>query len=383
MTDTTVDYADTDDRNMDLAARLANLRAMVRGTYDLQKLRIQMGLRIVANFKSKLGIQSGQLEDKELTPEAKKLLTDLRSEYKRLADAMIQQKKEFSWSMGSIISNRTEYTLIESYLEISRQEDKHFRVIERLLSDIPVWKVFLNDVRGIGPAMGGVIVTEFDIHKSKYVTSMWKYAGLDVVGSWHMVNHEWATLVAGRRPPKIKLDADIADLPPEGGPDDNGYVWSHGVVVEGQTAEVYVHSEDKDWSLRINYVWISKGRSRRREHLVERTYTNRKGEEATCMSVTFNTFLKTKLIGVLGPSFLRANNAKYRKIYDDYKHRLENRADTKEWTVAHRHNAAIRYMVKQFLRDLYIAWRTAEGLEVFAPYEEAKLGMRPHTGTAG
>ena len=36
---------------------MSSIRMMVRGTYDLQKLRIQMGNRIVGNFKSKLGQQ--------------------------------------------------------------------------------------------------------------------------------------------------------------------------------------------------------------------------------------------------------------------------------------------------------------------------------------
>jgi hypothetical protein len=31
-------------------------------------------------------------------------------------------------------------------------------------------------------------------------------------------------------------------------------------------------------------------------------------------------------------------------------------------------------MIKQFLVDLHIAWRTIEGLPVSLPYHEAKLG---------
>ena len=33
-------------------------------------------------------------------------------------------------------------------------------------------------------------------------------------------------------------------------------------------------------------------------------------------------------------------------------------------TKGHRHNAAIRYMVKRFLADLYNVWRKLEGLEI-------------------
>ena len=44
------------------------------------------------------------------------------------------------------------------------------------------------------------------------------------------------------------------------------------------------------------------GRSRREEHLVERDYIDRNGDAKTRLGVTYNPFLKTKLMGVLGPS---------------------------------------------------------------------------------
>ena len=37
---------------------------------------------------------------------------------------------------------------------------------------------------------------------------------------------------------------------------------------------------------------------------------------------------------------------------------------------------AIRYMIKRFLADLHVVWRTQEGLSVSVPYSEAKLGMK-------
>ncbi len=92
----------------------------------------------------------------------------------------------------------------------------------------------------------------------------------------------------------------------------------------------------------------------------------------------WNKFLRSKLLGVLGPSFLKCNSP-YREYYDNMKHRLES----KNWGVAsknptdksrpkagHQHNAAIRYMVKMFLKDLYVAWRTLEGLDVRPPYND-------------
>jgi hypothetical protein len=117
-----------------------------------------------------------------------------------------------------------------------------------------------------------------------------------------------------------------------------------------------------------------RGRSKRKEHLIERTYRDAKGKEQTRLSVTYNPFLKTKLIGVLGPSFLRSRSP-WREVYDGYKHRLEHRPDTAEWTPGHRHAAAIRYMVKMFLLNLHLRWRELEGLPVSNSYAEARLGI--------
>ena len=65
---------------------------------------------------------------------------------------------------------------------------------------------------------------------------------------------------------------------------------------------------------------------------------------------------------------------KYRQVYDDYKHRIEHMDAHKEKSKGHRHNMAVRYMIKIFLIDLYNEWRRIEGLPVAPTYSEAKLG---------
>jgi len=121
------------------------------------------------------------------------------------------------------------------------------------------------------------------------------------------------------------------------------------------------------------------GRSRKKPHLVDRDYVTSDGEAKTRKSITFNPFLKTRLIGVLAPSFLRSASP-YRSAYDGYKHRLETDPARAEWTKGHRHLAAMRYMVKTFLVDLHVNWRRMEGLPVSEPYSVAKLGLRAHGG---
>jgi hypothetical protein len=98
----------------------------------------------------------------------------------------------------------------------------------------------------------------------------------------------------------------------------------------------------------------------------------------------FNGFLRSKLCGVLGPSFLKCKSP-YSNYYYGMKMRLEskgwgmpskNPTDPDRPCAGHQHKAANRYMVKMFLKDLYIAWRTMEGLLVRPPYQEEYLGKR-------
>jgi hypothetical protein len=100
----------------------------------------------------------------------------------------------------------------------------------------------------------------------------------------------------------------------------------------------------------------------------------------------YNAWLRSKLIGAIGAAVNKncAESKKpsegllaWQKIYVDYKHRKL----TQGWGVSdgHRHNAAIRYMVKMMLLEIWKAWRAFEGLVVRPSYQEEKLG-HVHTG---
>lgn len=274
------------------------IKSYVRGAYDIQKLRIQMGLRIVSNFKAKLGQESGAPEE-DLSLDAKKILAQLRTDYDRLTDGIASLPMGKKFKGGEIISTQTELCLMSQYFDLEKSEKNHFKYLEKILSEYPIYTQFLKGVKGVGAAMAGVIISEIDIKKCKYPSSLWMYAGLDVAAD-------------------------------------------------------------------------GKGRSRKSEHLVPKTYTNAEGEIKETVGITFNPFLKTKLVGVLGGSFLKSKSP-YADIYNNYKNRLENHEAHKEKTKGHRHNMAIRYMVKIFLCDLYVAWRNVEGLPVSATYQEGKL----------
>lgn len=283
------------------------IKSLVRGAYDLQKLRIQNGNRIVANFRAKLGIEPGGSEE-DVEAGAKKLLQRLRTEFRQMTAGIARIRPgSVTFKADGVISTFTELALVRQYEALVQAEESQFRLLADDLESYPLWTEYLKGVKGVGPAMAGVILSEFDVHKAKYPSSFWKYAGLDVA--------------------------------PDGA-----------------------------------------GRSKRAEHLVDREYTDKDGNTATKKSITFNPFLKTKLTGVLGPSFLRAGS-EWADVYRDYKHRLENHPKHKDKTKLHRHNMSLRYAVKMFLVALHMKWRELEGLPVSEPYSEAKLGMR-HGGDA-
>lgn len=280
------------------------IKAIVRGLYDIQKLRVQMGNRITANFKAKeLGQTAGKSEE-DLGKEEKRILALLRERYKKITDGIKSFPTKGKFKPDEVISTYAELCLIRSYISLETEEHTMTLQLRHALSDFPIYTEFLEGVRGCGPLMSGVIISEIDISAATYSSSIWKYCGLDV-------------------------------------------------AQDGQ------------------------GRSRRKEHLQKSMYINKEGVEKEKLGISFNPFVKTKIIGVLGASFLKSRSP-YAEIYYDYKNRLENHPKHIDKTKGHRHNMAVRYMVKMFLIDLYTNWRELENLPVAAPYHEAKLGLVHH-----
>lgn len=384
----------------EMAQKKLFLRTSVRSLYDLQSLRVAMGNRVVGNFKAKLGLQPSKKED-TLDKQGKQILDDLRDEHKKLADGVAKTltKKTFVPQPGGMIANFGEFCLVNNYIALEKAEKSGFAQLEALLEEFPIWNKYLSGIDGIGPQMGAVLISEINIHdfwengegptrkrclpgdtgakkKVCYASTVWKYAGL-------------------------------------------------AVEADGQ------------------------GQSRKEQHLVDRQYIDSKGKPQIKKSITFNPFLKTKLIGVVGPSFqkmgirwipctdeqylkapphmrdikpekkvdgVKKKNVKclleighpMTKIYFEYRWRLDvhpkyrdetpeeasapeptdlegggegegegepeeakKKKDTKK---GHRHNMAIRFMVKQFLLQFYLAWRKIEGYPATLAYSQKKLG---------
>lgn len=275
------------------------LRPLVRGLYQLQKLRIQTGNRLVNHYLKKMGVEPGE----ETPSEVKEILSRVKKDYKRLTDSLAEGTVETYCSEEGLISSAAELAFVEQYFTQLREERREVRKLSELLAEHPLWKLWLKHVKGVGPMMTGVLLSELKLERARYPSSFWKYCGLDVA--------------------------------PDG-----------------------------------------KGRSRRKGHLVEREYIDKDGKPAKRKGLSFNPFLKTKVMGVLTQSMLYVNS-QYRVVYDNYRARLDNHPVYRDRPKAHKMWMSRRYMAKIFLRDLFIVMCRLSGRKEPKPYEEAKLGMKP------
>ncbi|RLA83660.1 MAG: hypothetical protein DRG78_03755 [Epsilonproteobacteria bacterium] len=321
---------------------IEDIRQLVRGGYDLQKLRIAIGNRVCAVMKQKVGLD---LTKSEKSQDKKKgeFLNKIRREYTLITDGLLdanftQRQFEKGKIPGGIIDKFSEMILVKSYADMERTEEHQFARLKNIVVRHPIWTEYLEGISGIAHVMTAVLISEIDIYKAEYPSSFHKYAGLDTVMN-----------------------------------EDTG---------------------------------VMEGRTRKGHHLIDVEYFDKEGKPQTRKSITFNPFLKTKLIGVLGPSFIKLRDCQYRKVYDDYKFRIHQRKKLREdyefflkankvkenkqhnnWmpvcelTDGHINNMAVRYMIKMFLQDLHIKWREIEGLPVSLPYAEAKLGMKHHVAS--
>lgn len=359
----------------DNSVQKMKIRSMVANIYDVQKLRISCGNRLVASFKGlaeasrsrtaesvkaeieakaddekkirdKILKKNKNLSEAELSElvaaeikkaedkDANNYINKIMGEYTRITDEIVvtirnnprasQIEKAIMEANAKdtpleLIGDVYDYRMAEQYANLLKLEQEANDALFAEVKKHPLWDAFFNDIKGCGPLMAAVCISYFDVYNARHPSSFWKYAGLDTV-----FNEETG---------------------------------------------------------------LDEGRSRK--HREEQTYVDSEGNIKTKVGLGYNPILKAKLCGVLGGCILKANvrtdknsgtksTTGYAKAYYDYKRRLDNREDTKNFSDLHKHRMANRYMVKQFIRDLWCVWRTLEGLEVTEPYEVAYLGRKHH-----
>ena len=221
--------------------------------------------------------------------------------------------------------------------EARRQEKSIEKMLSKRLKGVPIYTEWLSKVKGVGPIAAGWIVGTIDIHKATTVSKIWQYCGLN------------PGLVRGKK--------EVAAT---------DYKKSMGEILgenERKSGTKYVVS----------------------------TNEMIRGDRLTPGFVSpFNKSLKTALVGVLADGFIKSRSNYAIEFYYTRKARTEQSAvkikndsgsdrkdDGKPWSEVskgHRDRDAKRYMIKMFLKDLYVVWRQLEGLPVRAPYAEEYLG---------
>lgn len=203
------------------------------------------------------------------------------------------------------------------------QEAEIEKRLKQVLKRFPIYTDWLKSVKGVGPIAAATIVANIDIHEATTVSKIWQYCGLN------------PGMVRGKK------RKELADG---------------------------------------NFDLVA-------------TDTMIRGDKMTAGFVSpFNKSLRTALVGVLADGFIKSQAPYALDYYYPYKERLAqsetkvseiSKAGAKPKDIAwkdaklgHRDRAAKRYMIKHFLRDLYVQWRTMEGLTVREPYQQAYLGHK-------
>lgn len=224
--------------------------------------------------------------------------------------------------------------------------------VEDLLNEMPFYVNVLSDkerFRGIGPTMAGVILSEFDIHRSDTPSKFWAFAGL--------------APVPVKRCQKCFRTVEKGDL---------ALQYTHTKWVSKQPKFDAEGNEVPQKKITCEF----DGKPIPDNFIIDSAKAAKpvKGEK-----LNYNAFLRAKMCGVLGPVLIKCGSP-WRVHYDNFKQRWISAG--KGINDAHRHAAAIRYMVKMLIAEIWGLWREAEGLPRRLSYAEEKLGMH-HVGGTG
>lgn len=382
------------------------IRCLVSNLYDLQKMRIAVGNRVVQSFYIQMGIEPGSKKETG-DEESLAMIQKLKKEYDKVTELMIENKYTIKKQLSKLpknvsldyIKNELDYKMIEQYVNIMESEEETTKILKKYVQMHPMWDRFFKDVKGCGEVMAANCIAYLDIDKARHVSSFWKYCGIDTVlerdenGNALYVapdNHdnkyrrkavyedEYGTIYTG----KVETTGEF---------DENGEVIYFGTkgenlreipqtkLVNGEMVEVYENIETGE-----EYIGevMQLRHGRRMGDTEMREYIDKDGNVQVKKSLTYNPTLKSTLLGVLSSCILKVGQRfgynKYEECYRESRNRLDQSPKYADKSSAHKHKMSVRFMTKEFLRDLWVEWRAYEGYEVTEPYEVAYLKRKPH-----
>lgn len=336
------------------------IRRLVRYFYDLQKLRIQSGNR-----------DSEQAEPAVLEDDDKEFLG--------------------SQSLGLNALERT--TLAE---------------IEALLNRCPVYTEWLKHQPGVGPTISGVLIGEIDIGHRR---QRWLESTINTLQETLADDAAPAEDAREIRRRLRRLEARLERLKPCDTP---SALWAYaGLAVNPETGQAVRHMRGKvsNWNpfLKAKIIFVLGGcllKAKSPWTKFYYDYKNRKQNELvpTCMlcegagTIAFASErladLEEAWEGETDPGQAEKLSEQIREIKKTKNgkggkgtkcYNCNGKGTNVPWGRGdkHRHQAAVRYMVKMFLQAFWLKWRELEGLPVTEPYAVAVLHREhgDHGGT--
>lgn len=402
--------------------------ALVKSFYDFQKTRIQMGNRVFAAMNPDIIVPAADLrtakdaedpedetdkKDDEQQKAADSFIARAHKEYTLVTARYIkagQEKKKgedaaknsdsddipsairtarltkaIKASTDSdhleIIKTELDYRLMRSYDMTKRAENEALVALTEEVKRHPLWDSFFANVPGCGPTTAAVCIASINIHKARHVSSLWKYAGVDVLPNGEGRSKRHFSMVE-----YTDKDGNVSTRKSLGY---NPFLKTKLVGVFGSSILRCPTAHEKGYG-KVYYDY--KARLQERPDLKTTpfgastkfagTVTEivsfgakvKKGDILAAVLREDGTIhnIKAKVDGIVTFIFAEVGEEVAEKTMLV---RYEIAAEPK----ARIHRMATRYAVKMFLRDLWIAWRGLEGYDTSMPdYAVAFLGRKPH-----
>lgn len=339
-------------------------------------------------------------------------------------NAIVKDNKTFRGLETTYISSYLTFCMVEEYVSLLNIETKINNVIKALVREQPIWQNYLVGIKGIAENSAAYLIAYFDIYKAVHPSAFLRYVGLDqipvtpdkdqvidskklfdvlrlLMKDYELINSRveyegdkineynfdkyktdsiesyaeylFIELLYNQFNKDIQYYAKNSDMLDEVVDD------IMGIANKNKVAKEMINRIANKFEIQIidssfygKDTPMIKKRARKMTDKEIVPYLSKDGQIKLKQSLGYNNALKTKLLGVISASFLRARGGEYERIYREYRARLEARADNPK----HVHRKAVRFQMQIFLEDYWMAVRTLEGLPLNGgTYREEKLKL--------
>jgi hypothetical protein len=276
-------------------------------------------------------------EAEELTPEERKRM-EMRQAVRFFYDFQklrIQSSNRSGTDQVALSRGHLDTLAVQAFL-LETLEKKALTNVKNLLKEWPIYNTWLKDQKGCGPTMSGVLLSEIDIRRADTPSAIWSYCGLAVVDG-HAQRRKKGEKCGYNPWLKSKVVKVLADCM---------------IKAKSPWREFYDNYKNRKQNQRVDVCMACAGRGR----LVFKEDAFHGSFEQTGEPVQSGD-----------------EKGKIRKCSN-----CKGTGGPAPWgkSDAHRHAAAMRYMVKMFLLEFWKEWRNLEELPIVESYAEAYLGRR-------